>query len=192
MSAIISADGYYRFRLDRELGALGARGGAILWIMLNPSRADAERNDPTLRRCINFSTLWGFARLMVGNLYAMRATKPQALKRPPHGIDPVGPENDTYLLQMASEADLIMLAWGQRGPQKHRWDEVTDMLWVYGRKTAVLGWTKAGEPRHPLMMPKDAQRIPYFAGHVEPSMMRPNVTTDPASCAGIVGSTLYH
>ena len=53
----------------------------VSFIMLNPSRADAQINDPTITRCINFARSWGYGRLEVVNLFAYRTSKPSLLKQ---------------------------------------------------------------------------------------------------------------
>jgi hypothetical protein len=77
-SAVLSPDGVYRYRLDRVWGA----GPRVLFVMLNPSTADATQDDPTLRRCLGFARDWGYGSLTVANLYAYRARGPQAGRRP--------------------------------------------------------------------------------------------------------------
>ena len=42
----------------------------ILFIGLNPSTADETKNDPTIRRCINFAKDWGYGGVMIANLFA--------------------------------------------------------------------------------------------------------------------------
>ena len=79
MSAIISACGQYRYQLTREAHDQFATRGPALFIMLNPSTADAELDDPTIRRCRGFAKAWDCAGIVVANLYALRATDPAAL-----------------------------------------------------------------------------------------------------------------
>ena len=88
--------------------------------MLNPSRADAEVNDPTITRCINFARNWGYGRLKVVNLYAYRTSKPSLLKQ---AAKPIGRDNDRYIIKsveksVASHSRMrsrIVLAWGNHG-----------------------------------------------------------------------------
>lgn len=47
-----------------------------MFIMLTPSTADADTDDPTIRRCIGFAKSSGFGGLYVGNLFAYRSTQP--------------------------------------------------------------------------------------------------------------------
>lgn len=165
-TAVFSECGRYRYALGRPLDSLLRWHRPILWIMLNPSTADAKNNDPTIRRCINFSTAWGYTHLMVGNLYALKATKPKALKAPPGGIDAVGPLTDQHLQKMASQAEAIILAWGQLGPDKKRAEQLLESMGQYKERMHVLGYTLSGIPRHPLMMPNATELQRYAQQHL--------------------------
>jgi hypothetical protein len=148
MTAVISECGEYRYSLGRRL-ASGSR--FVLWVMLNPSTADATTNDPTIRRCIGFTRLWGYDGLLVGNLYGLRTPEPRWLA---NADDPVGPKNDHHLHELAARATLIVCAWGKPGPQKDRPAKVLEILRGHAPEVTALGFTKSGEPRHPLMLPK--------------------------------------
>jgi len=78
-TAALSACGRYRYELTRQWGDDGVRG-RVCWIMLNPSTADAEVDDPTIRKCIGFSKRWGFERMVVVNLFAHRSSDPAVLR----------------------------------------------------------------------------------------------------------------
>lgn len=145
MSAIISACGKYRYRLTRGEGRL------LGFAMLNPSTADAEKNDPSIRRCLGFATREGFDGIVVGNVYAYRATKPSELKAA--GWD-TGPENDEYLTRMRMECDAIVCAWGTN-PRLHDESHTILMLTGWRAKLWCLGKTKDGFPRHPLYVRGD-------------------------------------
>src|SRR5581483_9586135 len=95
----------YRYSLARFFGD----GGVVNFIMLNPSTADAETDDPTIRRCLGFAKAWGYGTLVVTNLFAYRATDPAELAK---AGDPVGPDNDTRLWSEAQLSDLVVCAWG--------------------------------------------------------------------------------
>ena len=149
MGAVFSRCKQYRYRLDRDL-LIG--DDEILFVMLNPSTADAEKSDPTVTRCLNFAKRWGFRHVKVGNLFALRSTDPTALYRT---RDPVGPENDYHLRMMSHRADLTVVAWGVRGGYLARDVEVLELL---SRPVEHLGLTKRGRPRHPLYLRTDAVR----------------------------------
>jgi hypothetical protein len=146
--------GLYRYSLWR---AWGDGAGTILWIMLNPSRADhLGNNDPTIERCERRSVALGFGRMEVVNLFALRSPYPKALRE---ADDPVGPLNDAGIVQRAARAALILCAWGSHGGLMARADEVRALL--AGQKLHCLGVTQSGEPAHPLYLPYDRAPIPY-------------------------------
>lgn len=164
MSAVISPDGLYRYRLDRLLAELGPNRRTMMFVMVNPSTADASVNDPTIRRCINFALREDCATLLVGNLFAYRATDVKELGRVYErghdgGASVVGPDNDFHLLAMAKEASIIVLGWGPLAKQpvalRHRWTQVVALLAAETGDVAhlkCLGVAKDGHPRHPLML----------------------------------------
>ncbi|MGH9551149.1 MAG: DUF1643 domain-containing protein, partial [Terriglobales bacterium] len=90
--AVFDRSGKYRYTLSRCWNSDLER---IVFLMLNPSTADAEVTDPTIRSCLGFARELGFGALEVVNLFAYRATEPAALKR---ARSPVGRENDRYIL----------------------------------------------------------------------------------------------
>lgn len=153
-SAVISDCGTYRYRLTR----IWDRSKPVLaWVMLNPSTADANINDPTIRRCIGFAKAWGYGGIVVVNQYALRATDPKELRLHP---DPVGPDNDAELVRVAETYPLIMLAWGTKASLERTTVVQRILRRVYeqpGGKCAVLGWTKDCHPLHPLYVPAGAQ-----------------------------------
>ena len=149
MSTVFSPCGRYRYRLSRAW-LLGE--GTVLFVMLNPSTADAEMDDPTIRRCMGFARRWGFQGLVVGNLFAWRATDPRELCRV---ADPIGPDNDHHLKAMSGNADAVIAAWGEWGALRGRNEHVTGLL---GGVVEHLGLTKQGHPRHPLYVRADAAR----------------------------------
>lgn len=147
-SAVISACGTYRYLLQR---AWANEGRALPFIMLNPSTADAELDDPTIRRCMGFARDNGFGGIAVVNLFAFRSTSPAGLKL---ADDPVGPENDRYLSSLfltAREAGApIIAAWGCHGTYRGRDKDVGSLARMLRTPLYTLGTTKQGHPRHPL------------------------------------------
>lgn len=139
--------GTYRYRLSRRWSAKGA---TLNFIMLNPSKADEMRNDPTVERCERRARMLGFGAFSVTNIFAWRDTDPQAMRRASH---PVGPDNDTVLREAALQADQVIAAWGTHGAHRGRGPDVAADL----RRAAVrlyhLGLSKHGHPRHPLYVP---------------------------------------
>lgn len=156
MTAKISECGKYRYLLTRPATAQSERGTA-LFVMLNPSTADSDVDDPTIRRCRGFAEQWGCNGIVVANLYAYRATNPKELKKPD---DPIGPENDRHLHKLALEFEDVVFAWGSNAPAD-RAAQVADIFQRYGRRIWCLGATKAGAPRHPLYIPYSQSLIPW-------------------------------
>lgn len=144
-SAVISDDGLHRYRLDRRW----ASGPTVAWIMLNPSTADGEADDATLKRVTAFSRSWGFGALRVVNLYAYRATEPADLWKAP---DPVGPDNDRHITRAVSRVEIVA-AWGANA-RAHRVAAVLEVLAKApgAGRVHALAVTKAGQPRHPLYL----------------------------------------
>ncbi len=148
-TAHFSECGKYRYFLDR---AWALDRPMCCWVMLNPSTADAALDDPTIRKCVGFADRWGYGRITVVNLFAFRATHPKDMRA---ARDPVGPENDRFILWRAALAKVVVLAWGIHGEFRRRSVDVMDMLITddaMDAKVRTLGCTKSGEPRHPLML----------------------------------------
>ena len=151
-TACISADEVYRYRLGR---IWNPDAPACLFIMLNPSTADADVDDATIRRCRNYAESWQYGSLLVGNLFAFRTTYPRELKK---AEDPVGPDNDEHLRQLLHQAELVVCAWGTHGGYLGRDQEVLAMLDGRGQALAV---TQAGYPGHPVRLAKTLKPVPY-------------------------------
>lgn len=94
-------------------------------MMLNPSTADDIQDYATIGRCIRFARTWGYGALEVVNLFAYRATHPRELR---HVADPVGQENDLYLLHVQSRLQTIVVAWGNWGSFQQRNKTVLNLL----------------------------------------------------------------
>lgn len=182
-SAVISKDGIYRYRLRRELkGESYCGGGPVMWspdmaqyeipvsywpaevqvriagpvlgvLMVNPSKADHEINDPTIVRILHFAKAWGVRHVIVGNEFALRTTDVKVL-----GFWDAeraqGPDNDVHVKSIAQEADLLLVGWGPRAKLpdhlRRHWKHTVDL--TGGKPLYCLGTAKDGHPRHPLMV----------------------------------------
>jgi hypothetical protein len=149
--AHLSADEMYRYVLWRVIAGSSLRGDHALWVMLNPSTADAIDDDPTIRRVRGFSEHWGCDSFSVVNLFAYRATDPIYLKV---AQNVVGRDNDATIAKEAKWADLIILAWGTRSPFAARAIAVEGLLRPFHKRCFTLGRTLRGHPKHPLYLPK--------------------------------------
>ena len=158
--AIFDTTGTYRYTLWRRWSLDYPQ---VAFMMLNPSTADSQRNDATIRRCINFARLWGFGALEVVNLFAYKATSPRELL---NVENPVGLENDRYLLRALERSACLVVAWGTHGTLLWRDREVLKLLTCYPTTTLkCLGLTKEGHPRHPLYLGSRTQLMTFpFVG----------------------------
>ena len=140
-SAVISQDGIYRYELSRSWDT---DKPYVMFIMLNPSTADGGKDDPTIRRCINFAKSWGYGGIHVGNLYAYRSTNPKDLKKV---ANPWGPDNDIHLILMAGRSEIIICAWGNNsGVPARIWEIFSNSRLYYIEKSVN------GTPKHPLYL----------------------------------------
>lgn len=155
--ATFSSCAQYRYLLWRtwEPG-----GKSVLFLMLNPSTADAIENDPTVERCQRRAMAMGFGRVLVANIFALRSTDPQALYDHP---EPVGQENDEAILEAARQADLVVCAWGTHGAHQGRGLAVLRMLRDADIEATCLGVNKDGSPKHPLYVAYRASPVPMPA-----------------------------
>lgn len=150
MSAVFSRCGRYRYRLERAIGP----GIKAAYIGVNPSRADATRNDATIRKLVGFAPRLGIGHWLVGNVFAYAATDIGDLR----GCDdPVGPGNRRHLRAMLAEADLVVVGWGRLSKlppglrDYHK--NVVQMAARLNQPLHCWGTTQDGQPRHPLMLP---------------------------------------
>jgi hypothetical protein len=152
----------YRYQLTRSpVGITPDR--TVCWVMLNPSSADEKVLEPTLRRCWGYSKAWGYERMIIVNLFGLRATMPRDLL---YHADPVGPDNDRLVLSAVEPADRVVLAWGSHklAKRQDRVDLVYRIAALSRHKPVVLGFNDDDQPRHPLYVPKDAEPVEYLTG----------------------------
>jgi hypothetical protein len=145
----------YRYALRR---VWDASLRSVLFVMMNPSTADPFVDDPTVAKCQRYARGWGYGTLWVGNTFAYRATNQKDLMQV---ADPVGPQNDEWLLKMAAYAGMIVLAYGK--PHKNlcqRGRDVAALLRSAGHELHVLKLCNDGTPSHPL----------YLEGTLKPSL----------------------
>ncbi len=152
-SAVLSADQKYRYLLRRDYGGVGRdRALTCLFVMLNPSTADAEHDDLTIRRCKSFAQRHAYSALEVVNLYAFRSIDPKQLWQE---LDPIGPQNDQYIRAAVARAGLVIAAWGANA-KRMRAKTIERLI----PDAFALGFTKHGVPKHPLYIRSDAPLIP--------------------------------
>lgn len=155
--AQFSHDRRYRYRLWRRWDPARPQ---IAFCMLNPSTADERADDPTIRRCIGFARDWGYGGVEIVNIFALRAADPRELRR---AHDPIGRANDAHVIDVAQRSAAVVIAWGAHGALLARGAAALRLLSPRARLLA-LGWTRAGEPRHPLYLRRDVRPIDVAAG----------------------------
>ncbi|MBF2073656.1 MAG: DUF1643 domain-containing protein [Synechococcales cyanobacterium C42_A2020_086] len=152
--AVFDASGNYRYSLWRSWNQQAAR---VVFVMLNPSTADATANDATIRRCLGFAHLWGYGSLEVVNLFAFRSSDPQTLRQV---ADPIGQECDRYILAAVRRAERVIVAWGNGGSWQRR-DQTVLALLQHDTSLYCLGQNQSGQPSHPLYLKRTVQVAPY-------------------------------
>lgn len=154
--AILDAARVYRYTLERTWDRKKER---VLFIMLNPSRADETSDDATVQRCKAFANDWGYGGLVVGNLFALIATNPRKLVA--HS-DPVGPENDSHLLRLGKDCSLVVVAWGNAGKAVPLFQERQQFAkTLFQGRMQCLGENKDGTPKHPGRLAATTSRRSY-------------------------------
>jgi hypothetical protein len=153
-STIISPCGLYRYRLER---VWDDSLPLVVFVCLNPSTADAQTDDRTVRRCIGFAKNWGFGRLRVVNLFALRSKDWKVLYRHP---DPTGPNNDQAIID-AVTGERTVCAWGARRFAAKRARRVLRLVVNNALTVDCLKLTQSGCPQHPLFVKANAVLTPY-------------------------------
>jgi len=159
MSAIISPCGTWRYRLDRHVQETG-RVAAFFGV--NGSTAGPIEEDQTTTKWRGFSLRNGIARYIAANPFAYRSADVSVLGEV---SDPIGPENDRYLREVIAEADVLVPCWGDRNKVPKtlhcHFDSLRDQLFASGKPVLTFGFTKGGDPKHPLMLAYDTPLISW-------------------------------
>lgn len=160
-TAIISDCGHYRYELRRTW----ANAPYVVWVMFNPSTADAAQDDPTIRRCVGFSNTWGYGGIVVVNLFAYRTKSQKELLN--FIGDPIGPDNEAYLRRIfewaAPGGGPVICAWGAHGKHRHRdWCVYHMMLNLEVAPLCLPRKRKPNKPNHPLYLPGDLKPAPFI------------------------------
>lgn len=159
MSAILSPCGLYRYRLDR---GVQADGKVFAYFGINPSTADANLDDATVRKWRGFTQRNGGRKFIVGNVFSYRATDVRHLAGP---IQPQGPYHWPHIVKIIEDADVLVPCWGNSGkvPDRLRAD-IGGLLLVLetsGKPVMHFGLTASGDPKHPLMLGYDTPLVPW-------------------------------
>lgn len=155
--AVISDCGLYRYLLRR---VWDHRLPRLLVAMLNPSKADAEVDDATIRALYRLCRALGFGSFEVINLYGLRATDPDELAK---AADPVGPGNDSVASTAINRCDMVVCAWGAHPMAGARAQSMVEAIRRKRPLAYCFGTTKAGAPKHPLYLKTGTPLTTYDA-----------------------------
>lgn len=129
----------------------------VAFIGLNPSTADANEEDPTLKRCIRFAESWGYGGVYMINLFALKSPKPDALYE--GTLDIIGEENNQHIQNVLGKVEKVICAWGNHGILRNRHKEVLKM--IAKAKPHYLKLNMSGQPAHPLYLPQHLSPTAY-------------------------------
>lgn len=181
--ALIDETGSYRYSLRRQWDNSKKR---VLWIMLNPSTADNQGDDPTIEACIRFTKKWGYGSFEVVNLFAYRATEPSMLKKITKD-EAIGTENMNYICDALERADLIVAAWGENGKIHKRYQD-DDLITLFKQyELKCLRILTDGNPGHPLYVGTDTSLKDFKLTKIinsKPTMKRQNRGREESTIGG--------
>ncbi len=154
MDANVSEDALYRYWLSRQIGP-GTRTLGLIGV--NPSIADARRDDQTIRKGVGFAARLKCDWLYMLNICAFRATDVRELKS---ARDPMGPSNRDCVLTILRRCDIVIAAWGRtlKLPNDAARAFASELLAL--PNVMVLGFNDDGSPKHPLFVPYDTALVP--------------------------------
>ena len=153
----------YRFKLMRKVGNQDMYNRILVYVLGNPSTADGEYDDPTIRRLTGFARKWGYDDFEVFNVNPHCATNPKACVTPPEDIVK---QNTELLQQAATYADKIVCGWGGAASE-----HLTDWFILSMQRLALapnlyaFELSKHGIPKHPL----------YLSSETKPQLWLKNV-----------------
>lgn len=153
--AVFSECGTYRYKLWR---AWDISKPVLTFLMLNPSTANATENDPTVERCQRRAIALGFGGLRVANIFALRSTDPSQLYSHPA---PIGYENDQAIIDLCSDAGLVICGWGKHGQLMKRGLSVLNLLRGRNIQPHYLLLNQDKSPRHPLYIGMRVKPQPF-------------------------------
>jgi hypothetical protein len=149
----------YRYKLERRWG----EGSTVLFLMMNPSCADQNWDDATIKGVTRKVRNWGgYGRLLIANTFAYRAKDQRLLAKM---TDAIGPKNNIWIMKLAREADLIVVGYGKPKTKqlRARGVHVADTLTRAGFNLHALRLLPDGTPGHPLYLPDNATPILWKA-----------------------------
>jgi hypothetical protein len=160
--AEFSKCGRYRHWLVRDWRGGGRRfsldDSFALWIGMNPSTAEANIDDPTIRKEMVFTQREKLYCYVKVNVMDFRSTSPDWLRSP--GIVPCSDVNRGMIGLFADRAAKIIVCFGRLHRSLRQYGEaVLDDL--KDKELWCLGTNNDGSPKHPLYLSNDTPLVPY-------------------------------
>ncbi len=150
-NAILSQDRKHRYMLSR---IWDENTGAVVFIGLNPSTADENNDDRTIKKCIKYAKDWGYGGIYMINLFSFRATNPNKMLS---ALNPTNDENDKYIEKYINIGKKVICAWGNDGSFQDRNNDITNKF----KDLYCLKLNQTGQPAHPL----------YLEDNLKPKLM---------------------
>jgi len=147
--ALFSLGKSYRYALWRQWDS---EKPICSFICLNPSTADENQDDPTVRRCIDYAKQWDCGTFVMLNIFAFRATDPNVMKA---HLRPEGTHNNIVISTYARQSMYAVAGWGNHGLHQERSERVEMLLNREGITLDALKVNANGQPAHPLYLKKD-------------------------------------
>lgn len=153
--AKFSEDRKYRFSLWR---IWDKSKPLVMFIGLNPSTANENENDPTIRSVERISKANGYGGFYMMNCWALVSTDPEKL-RDHRWNELICEWNDNMLTITKSKCKDVVFAWGSFDIviETGRYFELLEMF----PNAMALHINKNGSPKHPLYCKSDTKLIPF-------------------------------
>lgn len=163
-SAVLSDDRLMRWELTR-VWADRLDPKLCTFLLLNPSTADAETDDPTTVRCMSYARYWRYDGVRLVNLVGFRATDPRDM------YDWFAQQTHTGLSEhvkhavsgaVAPDSQKVIVAHGNLPPIMREHAFKVSAAIMMRRNLHALKLNKDGSPAHPLYLPGDLCPRLYF------------------------------
>lgn len=150
----------YRLWLRRDWGETWSGKPFVLFIGMNPSTAEADVDDPTIRAELDFTDRLGLSSYVKCNIGAYRATYPGDLAIA--GVDLCPGSNISAICGFATSALRVVAAWGKLPrPLQPPGERILFELRKLEIPIWCLGKNNDGSPKHPLYIKRTTPLVPF-------------------------------
>jgi len=123
----------------------------LLYVLLNPSHADADTNDRTVAKLIEFSKNFGYGGFYLGNLHSYITPYPKQLE--PYRL-PNESINVFHIKEMVKKCEKVVFGWGNAAEIPHWIKPIIDRPYCFGIN-------HNGSPKHPLYLSYQTRLVPF-------------------------------